>query len=290
MTIAEIHGKISEVGANLSERMEDLLTADSFGCFRYLPYDKGLIPFLDTARSFHGHALVLPSEIAGVHYSFWPWVKLHGCTPCEPDVVIGLETDERHLHLVFVEAKYHSGLSSEEDEGESPNDQLARELDNLDRISPVNLHWSPDLTITSRTLLVVTQDMGMPRTLIAQSLAEYQRKRNRQGDVYWTSWRFLHAVQEKQIASEVNQEHRAVLEDMMLLLQRKWLTMFNGVEPVFCEFNESDFDFYHITSLRLNWPDLTVLKIIEYSYGRPKNKYEWPSMPTIKMNYEYGRR
>ena len=61
-------------------------------------------------------------------------------------------------------------------------------------------------------------------------------------------------------------------------------------EELMREFNESDFDFYHITSLRLNWPDLTVLKKIEYSYGLPKNKYEWPSMPTIKMNYEYGRR
>ncbi|GAI18804.1 unnamed protein product, partial [marine sediment metagenome] len=31
MTIAEIHGKISETGTNLSERMEDLLTADIMG-------------------------------------------------------------------------------------------------------------------------------------------------------------------------------------------------------------------------------------------------------------------
>ena len=30
MTVAEIHGKISETGVNLSERMEDLLTSDIF--------------------------------------------------------------------------------------------------------------------------------------------------------------------------------------------------------------------------------------------------------------------
>ncbi|GAI56473.1 unnamed protein product, partial [marine sediment metagenome] len=31
MTVAEIRGKISETGSNLSERMEDLLTSDVFG-------------------------------------------------------------------------------------------------------------------------------------------------------------------------------------------------------------------------------------------------------------------
>ena len=43
MTIAEIHGKISETGTNLSERMEDLLTSDIFGGMRYLPAQKALI-------------------------------------------------------------------------------------------------------------------------------------------------------------------------------------------------------------------------------------------------------
>ena len=265
MTIAEIHGKISEEGTNLSERMEDLLTADIFGCFRYLPPQEALIPFLNTARSFHGHALALPAEIVGVHYSFWPWVKLHGCTPCEPDVVVGIETEGRHLHLVFVEAKYRSGLSSEENEGESPNDQLARELDNLDKISPVNLHWSPELSITSRTLLFVTQDMGMPRTLIDRSLAEYQRKRYRQGDVYWTSWRFLQPILEKGLRQENSPQSIAVKEDMLKLLLRKGLTMFRGVDPITACF---DLPQFYIVPLRIYmWP--TISEHIEVSY-----KYE----------------
>jgi len=100
MTIAEIHGKISPEGTNLSERMEDLLTSDIFGCFRYLPPQEALLPFVNTARSFHGHLLVLPGEIVEVHYSFCPWVEVRGCRPCEPDVMIGLETKGRHLRLV----------------------------------------------------------------------------------------------------------------------------------------------------------------------------------------------
>lgn len=269
MTIAEIHGKISEEGTNLSERMEDLLTADIFCCFRYLPPQKALIPFLNTARSFRGHALVLPGEIVGVRYSFWPWVKLHGCTPCEPDVVVGLETEGRHLHLVFIEAKYRSGLSSEEDEGESPNDQLARELDNLDTVSPMNLHWSPELTIASRTLLFVTQDMGIPRTLIAQSLAEYQRKRNREGDIYWTSWRFLQPILEKNLTQESSSQSIAVMEDMLKLLLRKGLTIFRGIEPITICFNLPQF--YSIPPRIYTWPTIPACVKASYKYEVKKN-------------------
>lgn len=264
MTIAEIHGKISEVGTNLSERMEDLLTSDIFGCFRYLPPQKTLIPFLNTARSFHSHSLVLPSEIIGMHYFFWPWVKLRGCTPCEPDVVVGLETEGKRLHLVFIEAKYRSGLSGEEDEGESPNNQLARELDNLDRISPLNLHWSPDLSITSRTLLFVTQGMGIPRTLIAQSLAEYERKRNKQGDIYWTSWRFLQPILEESLRQENSPQSIAVMEDMLKLLLRKGLTVFRGVDPITVRFNLPRF--YSIPPRIYTWAMIPQHREVSYKY------------------------
>ena len=36
MTIAEIHGKISRVGTNLHEKMEDLLTSDVFTACKYV--------------------------------------------------------------------------------------------------------------------------------------------------------------------------------------------------------------------------------------------------------------
>lgn len=175
MTIAEIHGKISEAGTNLSERMEDLLTSDIFGSMRYLPAEKALTPFLHTAKSFRGNTLTISDKIVRVHYSFWPWLKSPRRIPCEPDVAIGLQTEDNYVHLVLVEAKYYSGLSSEEDEREEPNDQLARELDNLDVVSVATLGWNPQLDIASRRLLFITQHMGIPRDLLAQSLAEYTR-------------------------------------------------------------------------------------------------------------------
>ncbi len=136
MTIAEIHGKISSIGSNLSDRMEDLLTSDTFGCMRYLPPETLLIPFLNKACSLWGNTLSIPEKIVDVHCLFWPWINTINRKPCEPDVVIGFELHDNQMHLVMIEAKYNSGLSSEEDEGSNPNDQLARELDNLDVVSP----------------------------------------------------------------------------------------------------------------------------------------------------------
>ena len=54
-----------------------------------------------------------------------------GCILCESDLIIRLD-DKTGRHLIFVEAKYLSGKSSEEDLSiEEPYDQLAREWDNL---------------------------------------------------------------------------------------------------------------------------------------------------------------
>ena len=264
MTIAEIRGKISQTGQNLSERMEDLLTSDIFGCMRYLPTQNALIPFLQTACSLHGNILTIPGKILRVHWSFWPWLKSSGRIPCEPDVIIGLQTEYNHLHLVLVEAKYYSDLSSEEDERAEPNDQLARELDNLDAVSCATFGWNPQLHIVSRRLLFITQHMGMPRRLVARSLAEYQLKRNKQGDIYWTSWRFLLPILENNLKQENSPQNIAVMEDMLELLLRKGLSVFRGIDPI---------------TMRFEIPQFYVM---------PRRAYTWPMIPAqIRVTFKY---
>lgn len=264
MTIAELRGKISESGTNLSERMEDLLTADTFGCMRYIPPEMILLPFLSTTRSFHGSEFTVPEDIVAVHYSFWPYIRTREAIPCEPDVIIGLETRGHRIHFMLVETKYYSGLSSEEDDRPVPNDQLARELDNLDVVSPVHLGWSPSLNVSSRRLVFVTQDMGMPRHLLAQSLSEYHSKRDRKGDIFWTSWRYLPGILEREINKEAVPEHKAVLEDMLALLLRKELTIFRGVEPV--SQHHSLPQFYHVTAPQYLWPEIPGRRALDYTY------------------------
>ena len=53
---------------------------------------------------------------------------------------------ESAVHVVSVETKYYSSFSSEEDERPEPNDQLARELDNLDAVSPLT-YWQRSLLL-----------------------------------------------------------------------------------------------------------------------------------------------
>lgn len=263
MTIAELRGKISDA-ANLSERMEDLLTSDTFGCMRYVPSQRLLIPFLRTACSLRGQALPISKTVISAHYSFWPWLKSQGRIPCQPDIVIGLETEGDRIHLVLVEAKYYSGLSSEESELPEPNDQLARELDNLDSVSCAALGWNPQLKVVSRSLLFITQYMGMPRDLLARSLAEYTRKRHRDGDIFWTSWRFLPSILEKSLECETISESIAVLKDMLNLLVRKGLMMFQGIEPVIYHFDLPDF--YHFAEKGYVWPHISESPDIDYTY------------------------
>ncbi len=264
MTIAEIRGKISEAGTNISERMEDLLTSDIFGCLRYVPVEKVLIPFLRTAYSFHGSGFTVPDRIIRIHYRFWPRLKSSGRVPCEADVVLGLETGSHHIHLVMIEAKYYSGLSSEEGERPEPNNQLARELDNLDVASCATFGWQRGLDVASRTLLFVTQDMGIPRELLRQSLAEYSQKRKKDGDIFWASWRFLPSILEQSLEKENNPEYAAVMEDMLRLLLRKGLIMFNGVEQI-TELFEI-LDFYPSALTRYAWPRIAEPICIDYKY------------------------
>ena len=231
---------------------------------RYLPAQKALIPFLQTARSLRSNILTIQGEVIRIHYSFWPWLKLANRIPCEPDVVLGLETEENQVHLVLIEAKYYSGLSSEEDERAEPNDQLARELDNLDVLSCATLGWRTHLEIASRTLLFVTQDMGIPHDLLVKSLAEYARKRNKHGDIFWASWRSLPSILERNLEKESVPENRAVMADMLALLLRKGLIMFGGVEPVTEYFALPEF--YHFTPTKYSWPVIPESLDIDYIF------------------------
>ena len=271
MTVAETHGKISGTGSNLSDRMEDLLTSDIFGCLRYLPPEGALLRFLSAARSFRGEVIQLPNELKRLHTAFWPRLNLRGRAPCEPDLVLGLEAKDGTLHVVEIEAKYRSGISSEEDEGADPGNQLARELDTLMGVTAASLGWPGDLSVESRTLVFVTPDMLMPRADMADAILEYERKRNTEADIFWTSWRFLPAILEKGLTDESDPGRVAVLEDMLALLLRKELTMFGGVEPIERRFSLSDFEFYRSSLRDYRWPAIpepaVSVRAFEYAGG-----------------------
>ena len=180
--------------------------------------------------------------------------------------MLGLETECGLIHLVAVEAKYYSGLSSEEDEGIEPSNQLARELDSLNRVTPAALRWGPGLRVASRRLIFITTNMAMPRADMARALGEFRRKRKKDGDIFWTSWRFLTPILEEGLATESDPGRRAVLEDMLTLLLRKGLTMFRGMEPITQRFALSYTYQYGLRGY--SWPDIPepAHTLCEYIY------------------------
>ena len=136
MTIAELHGKLSPKRAGgFYERIEDLLTSDVFGTMKYAGWEYGFLDWLRSARgpteNCISATLVFPSdeEMSHADYQFWPMLK----NGREPDLLIALHQKSGKLVLIIVEAKYLSGPSNFEMEGEFTTagvtgDQLADQI------------------------------------------------------------------------------------------------------------------------------------------------------------------
>ena len=124
--VEEFYGKISRSGSNLSDKLEDKLTGDFFGTFRYMDFCDGLQPILCGAlHKSEKHqeesqtAIQLIENVNctnirdGKHIKFWPKHDRG-----ELDVL--LEFDNC---CIGIEVKLNSGLSSD--------DQLIREAEIL---------------------------------------------------------------------------------------------------------------------------------------------------------------
>lgn len=136
--IAEIHGKISSIGSNLNERLEDQLTGNFFGNIRYLDYSATLKNILKKADfSFYDSRIMnqyytdietAPNNEDYIHF----WKRKN---EAEIDLLIDLPKC-----LIGIEVKYTSGLSSDDDNNEYINhensiNQLIRESRDMDLYS-----------------------------------------------------------------------------------------------------------------------------------------------------------
>lgn len=73
--IAELHGKISSSGSNLSDRLEDKLTGDVFGALRYMPFNLGMAQILRTANIKKLNSCLEQTDLSfwGDRIKFWPY-------------------------------------------------------------------------------------------------------------------------------------------------------------------------------------------------------------------------
>lgn len=184
MIQAMLKGKLSRK----QENMEDILTSIVLGSIEYFPPKKALLPFLAKAELASGKRPFKDMEIASADYEFWPKIKVKGCNGCEPDALITLSDISGNKIFVMVEAKYRSGKSSQKDESDKPNDQLAREWDNLYQLS--------NSSNAKAYLVYLTSDFGYPTEDMNESLKELIQKNKPEGQICWLSWRHFPLIPE----------------------------------------------------------------------------------------------
>lgn len=200
------------------ECMEDLLTSNTFGLMKYLPPELALLPFLRQAcgpLSKRPLADQLNDVAAVKRWRFWPTLSYPGCKPCEPDVEIDLCHEDGSRTRLLIEAKYRSGKSSLAAEvDQRPNDQLAREFDNLKAAAE-------EEGIESYAVVFITADFAYPKEQLEESAREYREKRSGSPDVHWLTWRVLPSV----LDSDEAEAHEIACDLRSLLLELD-LTMF----------------------------------------------------------------
>lgn len=210
MLMAQLKGKLTRE----EEGLEDLLTSNVFGSFKYASPGEGLVPFLACAVQDDGKTKPLEnlSSIETYSYDFWPSYVAADSKRCEPDLLITIGDENETRLLIMIEAKYRSPKSGfPSDEGKL-TDQLAKEWDVLEKMAGGDI---------KAFLVFVTADYVMPRGSIEESQEELKRKRGKKGNILWLSWRELPSILE-------GTEH-PILRDLFHVVKKYGLNFFEGV-------------------------------------------------------------
>ncbi|MCI0397906.1 MAG: hypothetical protein L0332_11760 [Chloroflexi bacterium] len=230
MTIAEIHNKTPFVYS------EDLLTADVFGAFRYLPTDVGILGFLRTIPELRERLLV-PQWQARCDYYFWPQGQHR-----EPDVLLELQVDQQLFHVV-VEAKYLSGPSDSAlvevvvgNEVVRLGNQLADQLRDLEygkytlfRGTGRNRQLTLTSPIENRFLLYLTAHVTRPEEDLARSMSHHAVGA---GKLCWANWFQVYDYLADRKETLVQFPFNRIVDDICLLLDQKLLSTFRGFHPM----------------------------------------------------------
>lgn len=268
MLEAMLHGKLTRE----EEGLEDLLTSNTFGLMKYLPPEAMLIPFLSLAKdplTDHRLANWLQGTPKVERFRFWPPLSHPDCISCEPDVdIVFLHADGTRT-WVLIEAKYRSGKSSEAMVGtEKPNDQLAREFDNLKSISQ-------EKGIERCAVVYLTTVYTCPQNELDESVNEYKRKRGSNPYLYWLSWRMLYDVLES-----ADFPDNGILEDLRKLMLNLNLTMFRRLR--FGDLNKPEWSFERVPRY-WSWD---VLKP-EWAFTHMELSWNWcPFQKPEKWHFE----
>jgi hypothetical protein len=224
--LAEIQGKISRSGSNLTERLEDNLTGNVLGALRYTPFSLILGEVLTQG--------VYPKSVAEVfsiieegfwanHIDFWPFDR-----EGELDAIIEFKD-----FLIGIEVKYKSGLSSEDEvtnqleeieKKQNKKEEMHHSINQLARESRILSRKDKE----KRKLLLFIADRKSCKEVYENVLGKDILEKN--VALGYISWQDL-LLQFKKLYLE-DPYHQVIVQDIIALLTRKGFEDFTSMSIV----------------------------------------------------------
>ncbi|WHZ02566.1 hypothetical protein QNH48_27100 [Neobacillus sp. YX16] len=257
--LAEIQGKISRTGSNLTERLEDNLTGNVFGVLRYIPFSAALGEVL--ANGVYPKSV--GEEIRDIHngfwadcIDFWPYDR-----EGEIDALIEFENV-----MIGIEVKYTSGLSSDDEVTNHLEKQKAEEIyksiNQLARESRIVSRKGQD---KNKLLLFIADRKSCKDVYVDISARGIIEKDVAFGYISWQD--ILLQLKNLQVADPF---HQVMIQDIIALLTRKGFEDFTHMhieapQPI----NEHDyFKFSMQNKVKLSFETtLSISEGLYYEFG-----------------------
>lgn len=222
--LAEIRGKISRTGSNLTERLEDSLTGNVFGSLRYLPFTLVMGEILANGV----YPKLLREDINNISCDFWSdkiqfW-------PYDREGEIDILIDFQNT-IIGIEVKYISGLSSDDDISNKEDDEykyqneLKNSINQLARESRIVSKKG----INKKKILLFVADRNYCREVYEDVL---QRNIIEKNVIFgYISWQDILLQLRKLRVIDIY--HRVIINDVIALLVRKGFEDFTNmtIEP-----------------------------------------------------------
>ena len=221
--LAEICGKISSSGSNLSDQLEDKLTGDFFGTLRYLPFEKGLkhvllgTNFNEQASSNFYRALIksIRVDCLANNVYFWPKHK-----EGELDIILDFPNV-----IIGIEVKYLSGLSSDDDIDNSILDEYRQSINQLARESQI-INSIRGIRPGVLLLVALESDAGYIVDLVL-------RRKILSDEITfgYLSWQGIyHTLATLSLNQAISPQEQTILGDLLRLLKKKGFERFRNFD------------------------------------------------------------
>ena len=283
--IAEIHSKISRTGTNLSDRLEDQLTGDVFGTFRYVPARMALIPFLSRAYLINANHVTRSLEIDFDRepvIDFWPWLSPPGV---EPDVDISVNDGSRPIRIL-VEVKYKSGLSNDDEPATTMSPEQSR---NQLVCQAKALAAMPGNGGIRKILIFLTEDTVYPRAILDRVHGMINELPGGPVELYWLSWHEIADVLSL-ATNHADAFERVILDDLLQLCrERKGFRKYSGFEKLKAF---SDWSFkanYRVQKGSSSWRFPPLLHMLTGVSGKWITPYKarWKTASTMRLGWHF---